>query len=300
MRLRFLKSALLLATFFALFSPLLLGGVTHAGTLQALPITGYAFGVDGHNVVGRWGGFGFLYDGNTYATILPPGGVLSSALDIQGNRIVGTFDDSKGSYGFLFDGSTYTTLNHPLAVKGTIAAGVDGNNIVGWYLDAKNRPHGFLFDGSSYTTIDSPLGLFGTQLWGISGSKIVGNYIDNRGDTRGFSYNGSSFTLLTSPWGATFPYDLEGAKVVGRQGNTGFVYDGTQYTEPLGNSGDLPGVDSSSFTFTGISGNRLVGFYTDSPPVSLPHPFIYVVPEPATLLLAASAAGVAQADATRM
>ncbi len=156
MRRRSLRSAPLPAVFYALLSMLLLGGIARAGTLQALPLTGYAFGVDGKNVVGRSGSFGFLYDGNSYSTILPPGGLLSSALDIQGNRIVGYFDDAKGSYGFLYDGVSYTTLNHPSAVKGTIAAGVDGNNIVGWYLDAKNRPHGFLFDGSNYTTIDIP------------------------------------------------------------------------------------------------------------------------------------------------
>ena len=284
MRRRFLQPAIRLAIFFALLSPLLLGDITRAGILQTLPITGYAYGIDGFNVVGEAGGFGFLYNGSTYSTIRPPGATSSEAFDVAGNRIVGTYADATGRHGFLFDGATYTTLNNPLAVKGTIAAGLDGNNIVGWYLDAKNRPHGFLFDGTTYTNIDSPLGLFGTQLWGISGNNIVGNYVGSFSITNGFVYSGGVFTELTSPWGETYPYDAEGAKVVGRQGSAGFIYDGSQYTQPLGN-GALPGLNNQSFTFTGISGNRLVGFYTDLPPVSLPHPFIYVIPEPTTRVL---------------
>jgi hypothetical protein len=95
MRREIFAPAILLAACLLLFS----GQRARAGTLYTLPIIGYAFGVDGQNVVGRSGSFGFLYDGSTYSTILPPGAVLSSALDIQGNRIVGYFDDAKGSYG---------------------------------------------------------------------------------------------------------------------------------------------------------------------------------------------------------
>jgi len=298
MRRKFLRSAPLPAVFYALFSPLLLGDITRAGTLQTLPLTGWAYGVDGLNVVGSSGSFGFLYNGSTYSTIRPPGATSSEAIDIDGDRIVGTFGDATGRHGFLYDGSTYTTLNHPSAVKGTIAAGIDGNNIVGWYLDAKNVPHGFLYDGSAYTTIDSPLGAHGTQLWGISGQKIVGTYFGSFSTQSGFVYDGTSFTNLIAPSGTTFAYDIEGNKVVGRQGSAGFIYDGSQYTQPLG--ANLPGINDQSFTFTGISGNRLVGFYTDLPPVSLPHPFIYVIPEPTTLIMSASAAvGVALVVACR-
>jgi hypothetical protein len=190
-------------------------------------------------------------------------------------------------YGFLFDGSTYTTLNHPLAAKGTIAAGVDGNNIVGWYLDAKNRPHGFLFDGSAYTTIDNPLGIFGTQLWGISGGNIIGRYTNIEGGMPSFIYNATTFQPLNdSTGGGVTAYDIEGNKIVGNVGSSlavGFLYDGATFTRPL--SGGLPGVNDAQHVFTGISGNRLVGYYTDLPPVSLPHPFIYVIPEPTTMTL---------------
>ena len=288
----------MLAIFFAVLSSLFLGDITRAGTLQALPIVGFAWGVDGNNVVGRSGSFGFLYNGSTYSVIRPADATFSIAFDIAGSRIVGSYDNTAGTHGFLFDGSTYTTLNHPLAVKGTIAAGLDGNNIVGWYLDAKNVPHGFLYDGSAYTTIDSPLGAHGTQLWGISGQKIVGTYFGTFSTQGGFVYDGTSFTNLVPHSGATFAYDIEGNKVVGGQGSAGFIYDGSQYTQPLG--GNLPGINDQSFTFTGISGNRLVGNYVDLPPVSLPHPFIYVIPEPTTLLMAASAAvGVAFVAARR-
>jgi len=203
MRLRFLKSALMMPIFYALLSMLLLNGYARAGILQALPITGYAYGIDGFNVVGSAGSFGFLYNGSTYSTIRPPGATSIEAIDIHGNRIVGTFGDATGRHGFFFDGATYSTLNHPLAVKGTIAAGLDGNNIVGWYLDGKNVPHGFLYDGANFTTIDSPLGAHGTQLWGISGQKIVGTYLGSFSKQGSFVYDGSSFTNLIDPSGGT-------------------------------------------------------------------------------------------------
>ncbi len=99
-----------------------------------------------------------------------------------------------------------------------------------------------------------------------------------------FIYNGTTFQPLNNTFGGVTAYDIEGNKFVGGQYSAGFLYDGSKYTQPLGN-GALPGLNNQSFTFTGISGNRLVGFYTDLPPVSLPHPFIYVIPEPTTLTL---------------
>lgn len=121
-------------------------------------------------------------------------------------------------------------------------------------------------------------------MWGISGSNIIGRYTDIQGGMPSFIYNGTTFQPLNNTFGGVTAYDIEGNKFVGGQYSAGFLYDGSKYTQPLGN-GALPGLNNQSFTFTGISGNRLVGFYTDLPPVSLPHPFIYVIPEPTTLTL---------------
>ena len=312
MRRRFLQSAILPALFSALFSSLLLSDVTRAGTLQVLPIAGRAYGVDGNNVVGATAisHLGFLYDGSTYSPISPPGATGSTAYGIAGNRIVGVYDDASfNPHGFLYDGVSYTTLDHPLGAQGTFPHSLFGHTVVGSYIDAAAKAHGFAYDGSSWTTIDDPLGVKGTTVAGISGNKIVGTYIDAKNRTHGFLYNGSTYTTLDDPSvsGATnsftSPNGIWSNTVVGQAFNGlsgfGFVYDGSTFTHPFGTSSNLPGVNSLSFSFTGISGNTIVGYYRDFPS-GIDHPIIYTIPEPGSLLLAASAAvGAALAAARR-
>ena len=63
---------------------------------------------------------------------------------ISGGNIVGFYYDSNPTpHGFLYNGSTYTTIDDPLAVFGTFASGIDGNNIVGSY-NAESSSHGYL------------------------------------------------------------------------------------------------------------------------------------------------------------
>ena len=78
---------------------------------------------------------------------------------------------------------TYTTLDVPGASL-THAYGIDGDNIVGYYIDGSSY-HGFSYDGTTYTTIDVP-GALQTYAWGISGDNIVGSYIDGSGYAHGF------------------------------------------------------------------------------------------------------------------
>ena len=72
-----------------------------------------------------------------------------------------------------------------MGAQGTIAWGIDGNNIVGSYIDASGFDHGFLYDFSTYTTLDDPAGQqvsrfgfgpTGSDVRGISGNTIVGIY----------------------------------------------------------------------------------------------------------------------------
>ena len=49
---------------------------------------------------------------------------------------------------------TWTTLDMPGASQ-TYASGIDGSNIVGYYVDAASG-HGFLYNGSGWTTLDMP------------------------------------------------------------------------------------------------------------------------------------------------
>ena len=47
-----------------------------------------------------------------------------------------------GGHGFIYNGSTWTNLNVPSAVA-TYATGIDGTNIVGYYMDSGGGTHGF-------------------------------------------------------------------------------------------------------------------------------------------------------------
>src|SRR5262245_46746414 len=84
---------------------------------------------------------------------------------------------------------TYTTLDDPLSPNGTIAAGISGSNIVGWYFDTPGALHGFVYNGSTYTEINDPLaGNGGTNALGISGNNIVGTYTDSSNIAHGYFY----------------------------------------------------------------------------------------------------------------
>ncbi|HJN67006.1 MAG TPA: MYXO-CTERM sorting domain-containing protein, partial [Pirellulales bacterium] len=44
---------------------------------------------------------------------------------------------------------SWTQLDHPSATHGTTPHGVDGANVVGWYLDSNGKPHGFMVTATS-------------------------------------------------------------------------------------------------------------------------------------------------------
>ena len=128
----------------------------------------YARGIDGGNIVGRYldgsGTRSFMYDGTDYTLLDVPGASSTSAYGIDGGNIVGYYSVVVGynynemfgemhpvyeEHGFIYDGTTYTTLDVPGA-SATYARGIDGNNIVGYYIDGSGNSHGFL------TTIPEP------------------------------------------------------------------------------------------------------------------------------------------------
>ena len=76
----------------------------------------------------------------------------------------------------------------PWANSGGEADGIDGNNIVGSYLDTSGHRHGYLFDGTAWTTLDMP-GATWTSAEGINGNNIVGTWFD------GSHYHGYIYTI---------------------------------------------------------------------------------------------------------
>jgi hypothetical protein len=191
------------------------------------------------------------------------------ATGVSGNNVVGYYADASGAHGFLYNGSSFTTLNGPDSLDTDAHAyGIDGNNVVGIYRDANGFLHGFLFNGS-YTTLNGPaIGVNGlpptdTQALAVSGNNVVGVYYDP--GTQGFLYNGSSYTTLVVPGaGMALPLAVSGNNVVGYYGDQqspgphGFLYDGSSYTTL-----DPPGATDGTFA-TGVSGNIVVGYYTDA------------------------------------
>ncbi len=203
-----------------------------------------------------------------FTTLNPPGAYQGKATPtgVSGNNVVGVYwDASNIRHGFLYNGSTYTTLTPPgTAVEGsgyqlgtTSAAGVSGNNVVGWYIDANSQTHAYLYNGSTYTTLDPP-GATSSLAVAVSGNNVVGVFTVAGGVTTGFLYNGSTYTTLTMPGGATTtPAAISGNDVVGSYtagDNHGFLFDGTNYTTL-----DVPG--GFHTTPTGVSGSIVVGEY---------------------------------------
>ena len=73
-----------------------------------------------------------------------------------------------------FSTATYTTFAPPGSVS-TLANGVSGNDVVGYYGDGSGVNHGYLFNGTTYTTIDPP-GSTNTFVTAAAGNDIIGYY----------------------------------------------------------------------------------------------------------------------------
>jgi hypothetical protein len=181
-----------------------------------------------------------------------------------------------------------------LATKGTVALGIDGNNIVGFY-NINATTHGFLYNMNTnlYTTLDDPLTNGVTEASGIDGNNIVGCYSAPFSRFYGFVYNISTnlYTTLDDPFATVVTYaaGIDGNNIVG-------YYYGTEAgSRYVGGFGYLYNMNTHSYTTlddplsanetyaTGIDGNNIVGFYNDA---SGTHGFVTTPsPEPSTLVL---------------
>ncbi len=200
----------------------------------------------------------------TYQTLDDPlasstsgGGTWATGVD--GGNIVGYYVDANGkTHGFLYNGTTYTTLDDPNGTYGTFPQGISGNNIVGYW--SNDSPEGFLFDGSAYTTLVD-YGIDGnTYAYAISGSVIVGIYSQGRLPLREwhiYELRRSSRSSQCQPqWNLRIQYRW---RFFGRREEHGLPFSGGVYTDIFN-----PVVFGYSITARGVSGNTVVGTYTDS------------------------------------
>jgi hypothetical protein len=177
--------------------------------------------------------------------------------------------------------ASWITLDDPKASGSTVACGISGNNIVGWYRKPQ-ASYGFLYDGTTYTTLKDPLGPDGTCAYGIDGKNVVGgvSYYDKHLHSnveRGFLYNGSTYTTLDDPLAAnaTSAYGISGNNIVGDYVDRnvamhGFLYNGTTGTYT---TLDDPLAATGTTSAQGISGNNIVGYYSDW--YNAKHGFLY-------------------------
>lgn len=163
----------------------------------------------------------------------------------------------------------YTILDAPLASqepgRGTVASGVSGREVVGYYQDAALVYHGFLYRGGAYTVLDHPLAGatlgYGTQITGIDNGNVVGFYTA-RSITQSFIYDGSTWTNLNFPGSnETYARAISGNRVAGQYvnnaGSHAFVFDGVNWTTLK-----YPG--SLNTYALGVDGNTVVGCYSDA------------------------------------
>jgi hypothetical protein len=253
---------------------------------------GIAFGVEGDLIVGEFvAELGVSVDGyvyndrdQTWTTLNDPLAVnLTVIANIWENDLIGFYVNSENNcLSFLYDGRTWTALEDPLAAPGydagTYAQGIQGDSIVGYYIDASGLYHGFLYriHNQSWTTLDDPLAGTapangeGTVCEGICGDKIIGQYTDSGGFNHGFIYDGRTWATLDNPLAGTAPG--QGTAFLGVSGDDevgiyidssgdahGFIYDGFTWT-PL----DDPEAASLGTVPTNGDGSNIVGYYYDS------------------------------------
>jgi hypothetical protein len=247
--------------------------------------------------------FGYIYNtsGNVYTTIQDPnagsangdGTILTG---VSGSEYVGFYVANGINNGFMYNGSSFTTLNDPLGTEGTQIYGISGKNIVGTYVDSAGASHGFLYNGSIFTTIDDPLANetdnLGTSIHGISSSgELVGYYLTGNGAYSAFTDVNGTFTTLSDPnavvsQGGTFIFGVAGNELVGgyfgqSSESHGFTYNGSTWTQL-----DYPGYFTGTYA-TGVDAQGdVVGDYEGGPNESQ-EAFLYTVPEPSSLALAA-------------
>jgi hypothetical protein len=189
-----------------------------------------AYGTDGSTVVGFYNyNYGYTYNiGSGVHTAMAnySGSYLNEITpnSVQGDSVVGYLVNSTqlpywSGFVYSLSSQTYTLLNDPLAdpsQNGTLAEGISGNNIVGYYQDASGNWNGYVYNllSNTYATLNDPNSPGNTQITGISGNNIVGN-----NDNGSFFYDGVTWAEIN--------LGTNGGAINGVDGNTivGNIYD---------------------------------------------------------------------------
>ncbi|MBN2018932.1 MAG: hypothetical protein JW749_01765 [Sedimentisphaerales bacterium] len=111
---------------------------------------------------------------------------------------------------------TWATFDAPGAEE-TAIMGIDGSNIVGYYIDGSGQ-HGFLYDGLSWTILPGvPLGVDDTKIVGGHGG---GAFIYDITDSTWETFNAQGADPYTTAEG------IDGSNIVGQYDLNGFMVGG--------------------------------------------------------------------------
>ncbi len=236
-----------------------------------------AFGINDSNLIvggcrlmGLRGLHGFVYNGDSFDTVEPPGSANSRIRGINLGRVmVGFYARPEFDFfrGFMrIDEFLYRDIVPPGTAQDSLALGINSlNQVVGGYVGGDGNEHGFVLDGDFYIApLDCP-GYLNTQVNGIDDyGRIVG--FCNDGVTYVAAiYDGTTLTLFQCPGAAD-----TAAVAINNNGVVVGWYDTPDTTHgfvtmDMGQSCiqiDYPDAPNTQVNGITTSGN-LVGFYFD-------------------------------------
>ena len=199
----------------------------------------------------------------------------TQALGINDNgEIVGGYVDANGvENGFVYNAGSYQTLDEPNSVATTLVGINASGEIVGHAQGASNSfGDAFYYDNGVFTNIkyqpDTQL-FTTTSIAGINNAGvIVGSYdifydLPSGNPSYGFMYSDDEFVALNGPAGAINTLNQIVGEYVSEAGDSGFLYENSQYTNlpiTIANT-HLP----LTLSLTGINDSgEIVGTYLDA------------------------------------
>ncbi len=230
-----------------------------------------AFGVNESNVIvggcRTVGLHGFVYNGDVFDTVEPPGSSNSRIRGISGSDLAGFYRRPEFDFfrGFARIDDEFRDIVHPLAAQDTYALAINSSRqIVGGYFDAAGNEHGFLYDADQYYPLDCP-GFINSQVNGIDDDGRVVGFCDDGVTTVAAIYDGTVLTLFQCPGAANTV-----ATAINSNGVVVGAYDTPATTHgfitvDMGQSCtqiDYPDAPNTQVMGITSSGN-LVGFYFD-------------------------------------
>lgn len=204
------------------------------------------------------------------------GGVVSSAVAVSGNIVVGSARNTAGvEHAFALDlGATAPAMKDlgTLGGEESYAVAVSGPLVVGYsYTAGDTVTHAFTYDTAAMAPAMRDLGTLGgseSEASAVAGSKVVGfSYLPGDVDTHAFVYDVAAAAPAMRDLGTlggtiSFPTAIAGSLVVGYARTAGdteihaFAYDLAAVTPVMRDLGTLGGDYSEA---TAASGNIVVG-----------------------------------------